>query len=1105
MKPFIFSILQDSVRYIQNIRGNDKEKYFLLFESYTLFLSQVVRAFDPKSFEASVNPFSLYAFLCDKTEMPDHLRFAGFKILRTQSELSEQEWRQACDVLFWLMVETAEFLGGKGFDVDEIKNPFFPPDEFWETEEVSDNVEVVKVVLTGVKRGTTSILEGYWVEQNGRRVVVRSDKMMRIKNQIKAVEQLGEVHFPVTVHFFDVDVHGDVLRPAAMVLLPDYLVDITAISNCFSPFGEMTSIYLLEKFKPYQHSHHLLIGNCVNALLDELVYNPEIEWEEASKMIFRINELQWALYSDRDTRQHLKTIRSHFYHLKNTVENEFPQKGILPEKCAVEPSFYSPLYGLQGRLDLLYESEDESDRRVIIELKSGKTFRPNSYGLNHPHYLQTLLYDLLIRSAHPDSPPPVNYILYSAEEKNNLRHAPAIRDWQYEALGVRNQIILMEWQLAQWTENNITLYELLKEKNENLIGFVEADRRDFYRFYENSSDVVRAYFDEYVKFLIREQMISKLGVFGADRKGQSQLWNSSRENKNQQFQLLSHLVVEEDQSFDDHPMVTFLKTDQTNPLANFRSGDVVLTYPAERWRNPHHGQIFRCTLVENSEDRVVVRLRARQYRPIFSKGTEWYVEHDHLDSSFKHMHQAMSHILQMNREQAELYLGVRPSARSKRGVNREKKEGLTKNQDEVLSGMRSMGEYFLLWGPPGTGKTSVMLKEYVREQTQENSDLKILLLGYTNRAVDEICAALQAIDHLTEDHILRIGSRYGADAVYRDLLWSARTEKMTSRKEIQKLLSESRVICGTVASLSGQQEIFDLIRFDRIVVDEASQILEPAILPLLSKGIPYILIGDHKQLPAVVSQSPEDTLVTHPALLDIGLQYLANSYFERLFMINKERNWDWSHGILHHQGRMHRDLMVFPNHHFYDQILSVLPFTGERQTGELICEPADKAEWAEIVGSQRNVFISTTERHVMNLKINPEEAETVVTVLKTIQQIRPDIPMEDIGVITPYRAQIATIKHAIHKAGLAADGLTVDTVERYQGGAKDIIIISYCINAMSQVQLLRESMTPEGIDRKLNVALTRAREQVIFLANESLMREHPLYKALVEHFGVVAE
>lgn len=1096
------------MRFIQNIRGNDKEKYFLLFESYTLFLSQVVKEFDPKSFEARVNPFALYAFFCKKVELPKHLHFAGFKLLRIQSSASEQKWDEAFDILHWIVVETVKFLEKEEI-IEESADAFFPPDEFWEKDELPDQVPMAKVVLTGFKPGSSSIFEGYWVDQEGEVVLIRSDEMMRIKNQMKAVEMMQDIHFPVTVHLFDLRVQDNILYPAAMVVLPDYLMDITAVSNCFSPFGEMTSIYWLDKIKPYRHSHYLLIGNCVNVLLDELIYDPSLEWEEASRMIFRINELQWTLYSDEDIRVHLQTIRTHFYHLKNTVQKEFLEKGIKPEDCAIEPSFYSPVFGLQGRLDLLYETEDESEQRVIIELKSGKTFRPNSYGLNHPHYLQTLLYDLLIRSAYPESTPPMNYILYSSEKENNLRHAPAIIDWQYEALGVRNQILLMEWQLAQWTKNDTTLYELLKRKNENLIGFVESDRRDFYKYYEASDPVARAYFDEYLKFLIREQMISKLGLYGADRKGQSQLWNSTWETKNQQFQLLSHLKVVEDHSFEDHPTVTFMKTEQTNPLANFRTGDVVLTYPAHRRDHPHHGQIFRCTLVENTESQVVVRLRARQYRTIFEEGTQWFVEHDHLDSSFRHMYQSISDILRMESGQAELFLGIQapPQGRKSRsGI--EKRKGLTKNQDEVLSNMMALEGYFLLWGPPGTGKTSVMLKEYVREQIREDPDRKLLLLGYTNRAVDEICAAIGEIDELEEDQVLRIGSRYGTDPVYRELLWIYKTEQASNRKEIQHLLTRSRVVCGTVASLSGQDEIFDLIDFDRIVVDEASQILEPAIISLLSRGIPYILIGDHKQLPAVVTQPLEDTRVDHPLLLEIGLQYLANSYFERLFLINKKQRWEWSFGILRHQGRMHEDLMTFPNYHFYDEILSVLPFTGERQTKKMFCDQEDQDEWAEILASRRNVFIPTHSRHVLNHKINPEEADKIIDILKILEKIRPEVKKENIGIITPYRAQIATISHAIHQAGLSVEGLTVDTVERYQGGAKDIIIISYCVNALSQIQLLRESMTPEGVDRKLNVALTRAREQVIFLANESLMREHPLYDALVKHFdqaGIMIE
>lgn len=129
--------------------------------------------------------------------------------------------------------------------------------------------------------------------------------------------------------------------------------------------------------------------------------------------------------------------------------------------------------------------------------------------------------------------------------------------------------------------------------------------------------------------------------------------------------------------------------------------------------------------------------------------------------------------------------------------------------------------------------------------------------------------------------------------------------------------------------------------------------------------------------------------------------------------------------------------------------------------------------------------------------MNDEEADRVADIVECLLRERPDLPMSEIGIITPYRAQIANIRHALGRKNLDHMDLTVDTVERYQGGAKDVIIISYCINALSQVHQLKDSLTPDGVDRKLNVAMTRAREQIIFLANEELMREHPLYEALM--------
>ncbi|MBY5959941.1 AAA family ATPase [Membranicola marinus] len=1100
MKTHVLQILVDSLHRISTMESNDTDKYFLLYDAFALFLSQVIKEYDPSSFESHILPYSLFGSLCIEKKIPEHLRFAGFKILRTHHEASSDSFSPQYNNLYWLTIELAHHFSEKKLPAEITKNQVFPADEFWVERIPRVHYSETKVVLLSKKEKTDLTYTAYWVDYHGRMVTIRPDKLMRIRNQIQALKDADqELYFPITVQLFDVDARQDVLVPAAMVFLPDYLIDITAVSQCFTPFGEVPSNYLLRKIQPFSSSHHLLIGNCVNQLLDELIFRPDMQWEEALPLLFRINELTWATYSDGDTRQHIKTIAAQFKNLKNTIRYEFMENGVQKEYCAVEPSFYSPKYGLQGRLDLLYDHPDPTRPKIIIELKSGKIFRPNSYGLNHPHYIQTLLYDLLIRSAYPDDMDPINFILYSTEESNNLRHAPAIKDWQYEALGVRNQLVVMECRLAQWTKNPATLYDILKEKNEHLVGYADTDRTAFYTSYEEAEPVMRAYFDAFLTFLTREQMTAKLGTFSSDRKGQSQLWASSTVDKDQQYLLLAGLEVEKDQSQESNPIVTFRKTTATNPLANFRTGDVILTYPSERKDSPVQGQVFRCSLVEISAEHVVVRLRARQYRPIFLEGTSWYIEHDHLDSSFRQMNQSLIRLLDMPPGEAKVFLGLNPPKRPEVIDESTECNSMTKTQQHALNEMKAIQDYYLLWGPPGTGKTSVLLRNFVAEKLR-NPALKILLVGYTNRAVDEICGAVLGIEHIDQDQVLRIGSRYGTDPEYRHLLMRERNQKLRSRAQLVEMLEKSRVVCGTIASISGQDELFDLIGFDYLVIDEASQILEPALISLLSLGIPYILIGDHKQLPAVVNQSLDETYTDVACLHEIGLYYLSNSYFERLFKLAQKNEWQWAYGILTHQGRMHQDLMTYPNLYFYENILEILPFPGGKQTTAL--EPVREVEnrLERVLISHRNLFIPTKSQNFINHKINPEEADRIVTIIRTLRSIRPDLPASEIGVITPYRAQIATIRHAMAEAGLSDNAITVDTVERYQGGAKDVIIISYCINSLSQIHLLKESMTPEGVDRKLNVAMTRAREQIVFLANEELMHEHPLYEALLYQY-----
>ena len=104
------------------------------------------------------------------------------------------------------------------------------------------------------------------------------------------------------------------------------------------------------------------------------------------------------------------------------------------------------------------------------------------------------------------------------------------------------------------------------------------------------------------------------------------------------------------------------------------------------------------------------------------------------------------------------------------------------------------------------------------------------------------------------------------------------------------------------------------------------------------------------------------------------------------------------------------------------------------------------------------------------------------------------------GVITPWRAQIAQIRASLAAAGLDPDEITVDTVERYQGGAREVILLSTCVNSEHQLASL-VNLSGEKVDRKLNVALTRARQHVVVLGNAAILRKDERYRAFIELYS----
>jgi len=131
----------------------------------------------------------------------------------------------------------------------------------------------------------------------------------------------------------------------------------------------------------------------------------------------------------------------------------------------------------------------------------------------------------------------------------------------------------------------------------------------------------------------------------------------------------------------------------------------------------------------------------------------------------------------------------------------------------------------------------------------------------------------------------------------------------------------------------------------------------------------------------------------------------------------------------------------------------------------------------------------------------------VVQIIKQITNIygskNKEITSETIGVITPFRAQIAQISRDFQQNNLDKKLITIDTVERYQGGARDHILISLVTNDRNVLNMISKKSI-EGIDRKLNVAITRAREQLIILGNKEILEKDPSYKALIKCCLVVS-
>lgn len=982
---------------------------------------------------------------------------------------------------------------------------------WWEdqsTYEAIDFKASIRVLVTGLGPDPDT-LTGYTDGQPEQKRIIRYQESGRnelFSGPIGSMEAFQL--WPITMNLLEVEVDRDgTLHPAQFIFEPDYLVDITSISETFQPQGADAMAYLLKKFIPMDSSPALMLGNIANFFLDELITFQHGKFDELFKRVFHLNPLAFAAMDNDTLRSLMRDAKQHFFRLKTVVNELLPSIGIPIRKVLLEPTFFSERYGIQGRLDLFFR---EGQKTEIIELKSGAPFRANAYGLSSNHYAQTLLYDLLVKSVFSIKQAN-NYILYSKVDDKPLKYAPVVKSLQLEAMNVRNELVVLEkrWMHLDPAGEDRSFGGYISRDLQTMSGFARTNLASLQDFYANLDALEKRYLLHFIRFIATEHHLAKTGLQGNQEvNGLASLWLNAVEEKEDQYAILGKLTFHRaHRQTDETPILIFHRTEGTNPLANFRQGDICVLYPeSDQQPSVLHHQVFKSTIVRITQEEVHVRLRNQMTEfELFTSFAFWNMERDLIDGSFNAQYQGLYEWGVAPPKLRQLWLGRRPPEQPVH-FQHSPSPGLTRQQQTLVQQALDASEYFLVWGPPGTGKTSTLLRAVCEAYLQKDNH-RILLLAYTNRAVDEMCAALETLSGANAHQYFRIGSRYSTHPAYRSWLLDHKIEKMETRQELVHWLRQQRIIVGTVASLQSKRELFSLLDFQVAIVDEASQILDPYLLGMATKVPKWILIGDHQQLPAVVVQPAKDSQVLDHDLESLEVRNLRDSLFERLYRRATRSGWDWAYAQLRQQGRMHREIMAFPSAYFYQNTLELLDINPEltkRLTGPIPWKaPALADPLIDALSTHRMIFIPAPVDLEDHQKTNRYEAKAVRLCVQAYTRLFKHnfLPWEDenvLGVITPYRAQIAVIRQELDQAEMHKPLITIDTVERYQGGARDIVLISLCTNHLRQLESL-VSMSEEGVDRKLNVALTRARQQIVLIGNPEILQENEVYSALLAH------
>ena len=466
---------------------------------------------------------------------------------------------------------------------------------------------------------------------------------------------------------------------------------------------------------------------------------------------------------------------------------------------------------------------------------------------------------------------------------------------------------------------------------------------------------------------------------------------------------------------------------------------------------------------------------------------------------------------------------------------------LNPTQERAVNEVLWAKDVAIVHGPPGTGKTTTLV-EAINETLMRES--QVLVCAQSNMAVDWISEKL--VDRGI--NVLRIGNptrvndkmlgftyerRFESHPDYPQL-WAIRKAIRELRKNRKKgsenyhqkmdrlksraaeieirinseLFGEARVIACTL--VGSAHRLLEGMKFGTLFIDEAAQALEAACWIPMKRASRVILAGDHCQLPPTVKSI---------AALRAGL---GKTLMERI-----AENKPEVVTLLKIQYRMNDEIMRFSSDWFYGgkvesapqiKYRSVLdydhPITWidtSNEENQITIEGEDAPEDSASVSSSTSVANQNSDLNFKEQfvgesfgRINKAEAElTLLTLAEYFTKISKQRVLEesiDVGIISPYRAQVQYLKKLIKKYEFFKPYrrlISVNTVDGFQGQERDVILISLVrSNDEGQIGFLKDL-------RRMNVAMTRARMKLIILGNKDTMTKHPFYKKLWEYVEAI--